>query len=846
MPATTARRDGAEEFPVKADPLVSLRSLSKIYGSTKALTDVDFDVRSGEILGLLGANGAGKSTLLNIIGGTVAPTQGQLTFAGLAKDFGQYGPLVARRLGIQRVFQELSMFTNLSVAENFALTATAGEGRSRRRMRQNTRLRLAEVFPGSGISPRAEVGELSLAQQQMVEISRAATEPGLRLLILDEPTSSLSAGEAAQLVDFIRRKADEGLAVIYVTHKLDEVLDLADRLTILRDGQVHWEGDGHTATHSDLLNLLGANVVEGSARRDVERAVAPDGAEEVLGVRAFSSPDLHEISISIRPGEVVGLAGLEGAGQRSLLHQIFAARSRRRGAITVTGDAAYVSGDRQREGILPLWSVAENVGISALRLASAAGFVRRRQQRSIAERWLTELGLLPRAEANITQLSGGNQQRALLSRALASEASLLLLDDPTRGVDVGAKYEIYEILDRVKAEGRSALFYSTENIEFLKCDRVYVMAQGAIVAELSGAEATEERIVEASFTVPDHVRETKPAKASIPAAGNGIAAPSTDLSQGRPGGLARLGKMLSTPSIPAAVLFIAMLVTVFRVQPNTLTSFGLNLLLEASTVLVFAALAQMLFVLGGDIDLGLGYAVGFVNVVAATLLVKSPLLGVLALLALVAGYIVMAVLVEKFAVPSVVVTLGASFVWLGAGLLLQATPGGSSPQWLSSFFNLSLPIPESLIVLVVAALLGLFFVRGWRQGTVLRALGNSGKTLVGLGYSALRARIILYAIASLFVIVTGLLVTASAGGSDIEASSTQTLGSVAAVIVGGASFAGGRVSPVGAVLAAVGLSLINSVLVFAGVNSQYSTAIGGIVLILVLGLRALVGRRAQR
>jgi ribose transport system ATP-binding protein len=794
-------------------PFIRIDGLSKTYGPTKALTDVRFRVNRGEVLGLLGANGAGKSTLLNVIGGTLAPTGGGMTIAGEAVDFTTYGPLDARRAGVQRVFQELSTFDNLTVEENFALTAAEGGGR---RDRAACRRRLLEVFPNNSISPRAEVGSLSLAEQQMVEIARAATVPGIRLLILDEPTSALPAEQAGQLGEFIQRRAHEGLAVIYVTHKLEEVLQLADRLVVLRDGHDHWEGDGRQATHAQLLTQLGAAPTEGELKAAQARGDA--GAADLLRVDGLSTRELTEVSLRVRAGEIVGLAGLEGAGQRALLQRIFMRRSSRRGPISAKANLAYVSGDRQHEGLLPLWSVRENVGVSAIGRASIGGFIQRKRYRANAEAWLERLGLGHRAQSRIGQLSGGNQQRALLGRALASDAGVLLLDDPTRGVDVGAKHDIYRLLDEAKAEGRSALFYSTENVEFRQCDRVYVMARGQVVAEMPGEQATEERIIEASYAA---TRGTE--RAGLP----------------RSRALTLAGRVLGTRPLPSAVLLAGMLVAIFSLRPAVFNPVASNLLFQAATVAAFAALAQMLFILGGDIDLGLGFAIGLVNVIGATLLTHHPLLAVLALLAVIGGYLIMALIVELLAVPAVVVTLGASFVWLGAGMLIQPMPGGAAPEWLTGALQLRLsPIPETCYLLVVAVLLGLLIVRWWRYGTVLRAAGSNAKTLGELGHSPLRARLTIYGLAAVFAIVTGLLIAATTGASDVNASSPLTLSSVAAVIVGGASFAGGRVSPLGAILGATGLALISSVLVFSGVSSQYSTAIGGIVLIVVLGLRA--------
>jgi ribose transport system ATP-binding protein len=809
-------------------PLLLARGVTKTYGPTAALQGVDLEVRQGEVLALLGANGAGKSTLLNVIGGTVRPDGAQLVIAGQEVNLAAYGALEARAAGIQRVFQELSVFANLSVAANFSLTGGKGTALRRHQALREAESKLETVFPGNSISPRAEVGTLGLAGQQMVEIARAATERGTRLLILDEPTSALGADGAAQLSDYLRRATGEGLAVIYVTHKLDEALALADRIVVLRDGKVHWEGQGRTATRSLILEKLGAAESQAETGSPATSSTEDKPNREILTVGAASGKNLNRASLTVRAGEIVGLAGLEGAGQRELLQHVFSHRSKRTGGTRVLADVAYVSGDRKNEGILPLWSVLDNVGVSSLRKVSTAGFIKLKAHAAVAGQWLARLGLTNRAEDGITELSGGNQQRTLLARALATGAPLLLLDDPTRGVDVTAKRDIYETLDMVRDDGRSALFYSTENAEFAHCDRVLVMASGTVVAELPGSEATEERIVQASYISPDSADNDR--------SPSGLAKAWHQTSH-------RLTWALGSGPGPAALLFIGMIAAVIAVRPGAANPVAANMLLQSSTVMAVAALAQMMFILGGDFDLGLGFAIGFVNVVGATLLSASPWLGLLALMGVVAGYVAMAFLVERVGVPSVVATLGASFVWLGLGMLIQPVPGGDAPGWLVDLTRIKLaPVPENAFILLGLALLGWWVISRWRYATTLKALGANRKTLVDLGYSPLRSRIVLYTVAAGFVILAGLLVTGQTTSSDVNASSPLTLGAVAAVIVGGASFSGGRVSPVGAVLAAVALSLISSLLVFIGVDSQYSTATGGLVLILVLALRAAVGK----
>lgn len=802
-------------------PLISTRAVSKSFGSHKVLHDVNLDIYPGEILVLLGPNGAGKSTFLNIIAGSLQPTAGTLAISGHAVDFDTHAGGNARTQGIQRVFQELSTFPNLTVAENLALTSSDAGSRSRKLMAQRACERL-QVFPKNGIDVRSEVAELSIAERQMVEIARAMTEPSTRLVILDEPTSALSLREADQLAELVTRKADEGIAIIYVTHKLEEAIRLAHRVVVLRDGRVHFDGDGRNLTHDALLTMLGATVDQ---HEPTQHVVQPNGSRDLLKVEGLSSDHLHDINIRVGAGEIIGIAGLEGAGQRDLLHAVFKARSRTTCSITSTSDIAYVSGDRKREGLLPLWNVEDNVAISAAILHSKRGLIDFNNLKHTAQFWLTELGLAHRANSPITSLSGGNQQRALLGRALASDAPLVLLDDPTRGVDANAKASIYELLDKMKAKGRSIILYSTEIAEFQKCDRVYVMARGHVVAEFEGSDASEERIVQASFKRPAQSLRDSDLDNQTGGRGNG----------GR-----GLQYVLSWRSLPAAVLMIFMFGLAFWQQPNALSTFGLELLLQASLPLAFAVIAQMLFLLGGDIDLGLGFAIGLVNVLAATYLVDAPVIGVLAIGFVIVGYIALALMVEILGVSSVVATLGASFVWLGTGLMIRQTPGGNSPEWLSAITSMKLwPLPLACYILLCTALAGIWISRGWSYSIKLRALGHNRRTYLSLGFSALAGRVVLYTLAGTFAVLSGLLLTATTGAGNVHVASSFTLATVTAVVVGGASFAGGIVSPVGAIMAIVGISLVTTNLTFLGISSEYSTAIGGLILIFALSFRSL-------
>jgi ribose transport system ATP-binding protein len=310
-------------------------------------------------------------------------------------------------------------------------------------------------------------------------------------------------------------------------------------------------------------------------------------------------------------------------------------------------------------------------------------------------------------------------------------------------------------------------------------------------------------------------------------------------------GSALLGAARSSRLALVTVLLVGMLIAMRVTQPSSMTSSGLSLLLGPAMPLVLAALAQMFIMVGGDFDVGIGYAVGLANVITATVLVHHPALGVLLLAAMIAGYAVMAVIVELTGVPAIVVTLGASFIWLGCGLVLQSEPGGTVPSWLASPFNVALQvIPEQVYLCAGLALVAWFVLRRWRYGVALRGFGNSRQAFIETGRSPLRARVSLYLIAGLGVVLAGALTTVSTTASDINASSTLTLISVAAVVIGGAEFTGGVVEPVGTVLAAVAFGLIPSLLYFLSVSPNYQTAVEGLLLVAAMAARRF-GRGAR-
>lgn len=483
----------------------SCRGLTKHYGSVRALTGLDFDLRPGEVRALLGKNGAGKSTLVNLISGSVHPDSGTMEIDG--EPIRWSGAAAARAGGIAVVHQEFSLVPGLSVAENVTLGRWPRKGG----FVDGTAMRAdaAKAIERLGISlPLGrEVGTLSLADQQVVEIAKALVG-NPRVLILDEPTSALNAHEVEILLGLVRRLASTGMGILYVSHRMKEIPLVADTFTVLRDGEHIATAPIETATSVQIAELISGESSEHVVYEKRDRREAPI----VLEVKDLSVPDrLDGISFALHEGEVLGVAGLLGSGRTELLESIFGTHHEATGQVFIRGKShskrdprkmldlgvAYTSEDRKGAGIVPELSIGENIIFSARgRLLPKFWVSVAEEARIIAE---TMMSMSVRASSpaqEIGELSGGNQQKGVIGRALAAKMRILLLDEPTRGVDLHAKAQIYGLIRALADEGVSSIFVSSELEEIAEvCDRVLVLRDGRIHEELIGEEASAERVL---------------------------------------------------------------------------------------------------------------------------------------------------------------------------------------------------------------------------------------------------------------------------------------------------------------------------------------------------------------
>jgi ribose transport system ATP-binding protein len=819
-PNVTAPVSGRPSAVERPASLVELQGITKAFGPTLANADIDFAVANSDVIGLVGGNGAGKSTLMRILCGIIAPTLGHIRFDGTEESFLAYDASAAQTRGIRMVHQELSLCSALTVAENFFIESpghVSFRPNWRAAYRDMSRDALDAVFPRNAIAVDARIDRLSIGERQMVEIARAAATPRVRLIVLDEPTSSLDLERSQQLRDYVRGRARQGLAFIFISHKLQEIVDVASRVVVLRNGRVAWKGAVSESSVDGLVELMGGDASAVHHRIDRLRG----GKDEAVRIGGRFVADGR--SISLHRGEVVGLAGLEGHGQKDLLRAIYEAKRGSRAGVKRLAPASFVSGDRQKEGVFPLWNVLANIAIGRIASRAALGLLSDQKERLAAMPAAESLRLdVNRFSSGILELSGGNQQKALVSRAVAALTPIVLLDDPTRGVDIVTKQDFYRLCSELAREGRTLVWHTTEDPELLACDRVLVFARGQIVRELSGAQLTEEAIVAASFS-------------SL-----GTSGPRNEDPQVESSFAPRLVR--AAPFIGLALVLAVMI----SANPSVASVFGLDLLLMPALSLVLVTEAQMFVVGGSEIDLGVGAFAGLVSVLSATWLYDRALLGAAAIVGALVAYALIGAVIQGRKIPAIVVTLGASFIWAGSGYSLQPTPGGTSPEWLTAMTSWSISpyVPTSILLIAAVALIGALLDRS-PLGVILRGFGSNPTAMWASGWPPIRFAMVRYLIAGVFAAAAGLSLTSINASSDINSGNSYTLLSVAAVVMGGCALTGGTVAPIGAVVGAVTLALIGALLGALGVSSDFNAAAQGAVLIALLAMRYLARSEAE-
>ena len=869
--------------------VLSVADIAKNFGSVRALSAAALDIRAGEVHALMGANGAGKSTLVKIITGVFSADGGTVTLNGTPRSF--RSPAEARAAGIVSVYQDPALVPDLTVAQNMRLARVA---------MPEVRRWLDELGIRN-LDDRAMARELPYATLRLIDLARAlASNPVI--LLLDEITAALPADLAAQVFKIVRAWRDAGKSVIFISHRMAEVSSLCDRATVLRDGKTVGVVEMATKGSDDRIVslMLGAEIAKRAAAATTasgsNRIAKFDGpaALEVTGL-AYGHA-LNGVSFTLRRGEVLGVSALEGQGQQELFDCIAGVRRYDKGSIIADGaelkprhpaDAiragvVLIPANRV-EALLPQRSIAENTALAGFGRLSSWGPIAMGAERAKVGEAVQRLQIDTRAESELKRLSGGNQQKVVIARWLAAGFKTLLCFDPTRGIDIGTKRQIYALVRELAASGNGVLLFTSETPEIaLACDRVIVLYAGRIVHEMPAAQADEASLLRAAHGLTTQGSELQTAAPAAtphpnppPQGGRGFerrvgatevpqqqTAPSPLEGEGRGGGYGlgdggaeNIEFPAATPALTKftnlvwrnaalfampALLLAAMIFTVI-IHPGY-GSFELQSLALAALPLALAACAQSVVVISGGIDLSVGPMMSVANVFAGSLMVHGSFGAALlwSVLILIIGALeglANGLLVRFSRIPDVVVTLTTGFILGGVALLIMERPGGGAP---ASFIDLAAGtygsewVPNALIFLVVAVAAVWTPIIRSRLGLLIYATGSDPIAAFRSGVDTDVARTMAYVISGIFSALGGIALTMTTGIGAPLSGGIYTLSGIAAVVIGGVSLTGGKGGIVGPVIAAILLSLIPADLIFLNIDPNYGQVIQGTLIVLVV------------
>jgi ribose transport system ATP-binding protein len=821
-------------------PLLTLSGIGKQYPGVRALDDVDVTVYAGEVHAILGENGAGKSTLVGIAAGSVVPNTGTIDLGGEPRP--RMHPREARERGLAIVYQVPALAPSLTVVDAMLLLLPDTVRPPRRAATTWT----AELFARLGleVDVRQRVSALSQREAHLVEIAAAlASDP--KVLVLDEPTEALGADETEWLFGQVRGLLATGSAVVYITHRIPEVMEIAERMTVLRDGRV--VGRGRVADYD------ADEIVELIVGRSLETTFPdkPEGGDRpvVLATAGFSGRAFRDVGFTARGGEIVGLAGVEGNGQREFMKAL-AGVARGSGELRLNGrdisgltskraaaaGIVYLPGDRLGEAMFGNLSVRENVIAPNISLAMPAGVVAPRTENALVHEAIGGLAVkTPTLETPITSLSGGSQQKVLLARARLGSPAVLLVEDPTQGVDAGARVEIYAFLRAMADDGMAVVILSTDAVELEGlCDRVVVFSRGRVQAELEGETLTERRITgaavlstETSISDDADARELT-SKKGLPFYQRG-----------------------EVQTVSLLIITFALVFVTAGVAPSFLSPLSIGQLLAAAAILILVGLAQLAVVITGGIDLSIGSVVALSAVIVSFFGGGGPGLLVVGIaIAIVAGIVVGLInglLVTRLGMPPVIATLVSSIAVLGTAQLLRPKPGGQASADLMTALGTAVAgIPLVLVVAVLIAVLLWIGLNNTAIGRGFRAAGSDAVKANRMGVDVPRMRLLATVASGVLASVAGIVLFTKTGIGDAGVGQALTLTSVTAIVIAGVSIFGGSGSALAVAAAAILLQTITSSLPFLNVDLSWQYWLQGIFVLVAAVLPMAVRLRRRR
>jgi ABC-type sugar transport system ATPase subunit/ribose/xylose/arabinose/galactoside ABC-type transport system permease subunit len=827
---------------IEATTVLNLAGIWKRYPGVVALRDVSLAVAAGEVHALLGENGAGKSTLVGVASGAINPDAGTIEIGGEVTD--SLTPAEAQRHGLAIVHQHPALVPDMTVAENMAL-GSAGRRPTNDWMREQ----LNRV--GSRAALNARLEDLSVAQRQLLELAKAlALDP--RILILDEPTAPLGADMVANLFEQVRKVAAGGAAVIYISHRLPEVRQIADRVTVMRDGAVRGSAPVDEMSDEEMLRLIVGRSMETTFP---DKHVGDREETGGLQVEGFSNDAFRDVKLAVRPGEIVGLAGIAGNGQTEFLRALAGLESAAGGvrlgnsplrlgspAAARRAGVAYLSADRHNEGLLMSLSVRENAALSSLTRFSQNGVVRRSAEAAAVEKEREELSIRTSSiETDVEALSGGNQQKVVFARALLAQPKLVLADEPTQGVDAGARVEIYRILREIAETGVPVVISSSDGLELEGlCDRVAVFSRGELIADLAGDDVSEEKIARTIVTATSHRRDESGERDQSDAA--------------RPN-VARAMSFVKGDYLPSAILAaVILLLGIYTYSQNTrfTAAFNMTSLMTLLAALAFISFGQLIVVMTAGIDISVGPLSGLIVVVGSFFLVDGKSVGlivlgfVLMLMTAVLTGVVNGSMVRYGRFTPVAATLVTYIALQGISQLLRPFQGGFIKTSITDVITTKVgTIPIALIVAVCLAILLEYALRYTRWGLALRAAGSREEAAHRLGVRVNRTIVAAYIASALLTFLGALMLMAQTGVGDPTQGVTYTLASITAVVLGGASLFGGRGSFIGALLGATLLQETINATTFLSLTQAWQYWFQGIFVLVAAAVYTLARTRGR-
>ena len=815
---------------------IRLTGVSKNYGAIRALEDVSVAFYEGEVHAVLGENGAGKSTLMGILSGALQPSAGEIVFGG--RRVSPLSPESAASLGIAISFQHPAILDDLSVLENFevALAPALFEDKPPREV-----ARSALDAVGLHVPLRTRADALTVAQKHLLEIAKAlAIKP--KVLIFDEPTASLDQDATDMLFGQIREVAKAGTSVIYITHRLAEVRLIAQRVTVLRDGRMRGVARVDEISDAEMLALIIGRTL-GSA---FPRKSNSDPNDVNLAVQSLSGKRFSDISFEAARGQIIGVAGVAGNGQSELMRAL-AGLQRSKGSVRLKGrtldheslvrEAAFMPSDRHSEGLARSLTVRENASFAALERYATFGVLSRKEELAQVSSIFRSLAVkAPGMEAPILSLSGGNQQKVVMARALLSEPGLIVADEPTQGVDVGARAEIYRILREASDAGTPVVVNSSDAAELEGlCDKVIVLSRGRVVETLSDDAVNEARIVSAAVGAATHIGDT------------GVADRRHTVS-----GWRHVLQSDNAPAIPLTIVTVVLGLYIFAQNANFLSAYNVGNILAAATALGFIAMGQTVALLVGGIDLSVGPLAGFLVVVASFFINddKSAAMIAVGFLLMVVGALVVGlingVLIRFANFTAIAATLAMYIGVQGLSFLLRDSPGGYIRADVVDIINRQVgPIPLAFLVLVAFALAGEYALRNSRPGWRLRAMGCDQESARRVGVRIDRTYIAAFVASALLTAFGAVMLMAQIGVGDPRQGTNYTLSSITAVVLGGTSLRGGRGTFIGTVLGALLLTEVLNAVAFLGLSETYQYVFQGALILISALIYSMVQRRAD-